>query len=301
MAHVEQLAGVAAFVEAARTGSFTAAAQNLGITKSAVGKSVARLEERLGAKLFYRTTRHLSLTPDGSAYFASCAHALDEIGDAERALTSKHGKPTGKLRIDMPAAFGRRVLLPVLLDIAKAHPALRLVMTFTDRIIDPVEEGIDLSVRFGELRDCSSLVSRRLTEQSLLLCASPRYLQAHGAPLHPNDLQSHDCIVGYRRGTIWFFVDERGETMRVTPPATHEIGDGDAIVAATIAGCGLSQMPASLVRKQIAKGAIVPLLTGYSKAKVEIHVIWPRTRHLVPKVRAVVDELVAKADAGALD
>ena len=172
MAHVEQLAGVAAFVEAARTGSFTTAAQNLRITKSAVGKSVARLEERLGAKLFYRTTRHLSLTPDGAAYFASCAHALEEIVDAERALTSKHGKPTGKLRIDMPGAFGRRVLLPLLLDIAKAHPALRLVMTFTDRIIDPVEEGIDLSVRFGELRDCSSLVSRRLTEQSS--CSAPR-------------------------------------------------------------------------------------------------------------------------------
>jgi DNA-binding transcriptional LysR family regulator len=301
MAHGEQLAGVAAFVEAARTGSFTTAAQNLGITKSAVGKSVARLEERLGAKLFYRTTRHLSLTPDGEAYFASCAHALDEIGDAERALTSKHGKPTGKLRIDMPAAFGRLVLLPLLLDIAKAYPALRLVMTFTDRIVDPVEEGIDLSIRFGELRDCSSLISRRLTEQDLLLCASPRYLQAHGTPMHPDDVQLHDCIVGYRRGTIWSFVDERGEEMRVTPPATHEVGDGDAIIAATIAGCGLSQMPASLVRKPIAEGTIVPLLTGYSKAKVEIHAVWPRTRHLVPKVRAVVDELIAKSDAGALD
>jgi DNA-binding transcriptional LysR family regulator len=298
---MEQLAGVAAFVEAARTLSFTTAAQRLGMTKSAVGKNVARLEERLGAKLFYRTTRHLSLTNDGAAYFASCAHALDEIGDAERALTSGHGKPTGKLRIDMPAAFGRQVLLPILLGIAKAHPALRLVMTFTDRIIDPIEEGIDLVVRFGELRDCSGLVSRRLTEQRLLLCASPRYLQAHGAPQHPSDLQSHDCIVGYRRGTTWSFIDEHDKIIRVTPPATHEVGDGDAIIAATIAGCGLSQMPASLVRKPIAEGAIVPVLGGYSKATVTVHAVWPRTRHLVRKVRAVVDELVAQADAGSLD
>jgi DNA-binding transcriptional LysR family regulator len=301
MARVEQLAGVVAFVEAARTGSFTTAAQRLGITKSAVGKSIARLEERLGIKLFYRTTRHLSLTPDGEAYFASCAHALDEIGDAERALSSKHGKPSGKLRIDMPAAFGRLVLLPLLLDIAKTYPALRLVLTFTDRIVDPVEEGIDLSIRFGELRDSSSLVSRRLAEQDLLLCAAPRYLQAHGTPMHPNDVQLHDCIVGYKRGATWSFVDERGEAMRVTPPATHEVGDGDAIVAATIAGCGLSQMPSSLVRKPIAEGTIVPLLTAFSKAKVEIHALWPRTRHLVPKVRTVVDELVAKSQAGALD
>jgi DNA-binding transcriptional LysR family regulator len=178
MAHVEQLAGVAAFVEAARTGSFTTAAQNLRITKSAVGKSVARLEERLGAKLFYRTTRHLSLTPDGAAYFASCAHALEEIVDAERALTSKHGKPTGKLRIDMPGAFGRRVLLPLLLDIAKAHPALRLVMTFTDRIIDPVEEGIDLrsGLRTAGLRQPRLTTINGTESPALRLAAFPRLM-----------------------------------------------------------------------------------------------------------------------------
>jgi DNA-binding transcriptional LysR family regulator len=119
--------------------------------------------------------------------------------------------------------------------------------------------------------------------------------------MHPNDVQLHDCIVGYKRGATWSFVDERGEAMRVTPPATHEVGDGDAIVAATIAGCGLSQMPSSLVRKPIAEGTIVPLLTAFSKAKVEIHALWPRTRHLVPKVRTVVDELVANSQAGALD
>ena len=190
MSRIDQLSGVASFVEAARTGSFTAAADRLGITKSAVGKSIARLEDRLGTRLFYRTTRRSSLTLDGETYFASCASALDEIAAAETALDAGRFKPRGRLRIDMPGAFGRGVILPVLIDIAKAEPDLRFAMSFTDRIVDLVEEGIDLAIRVGPLQDSAGLIARKLTEQTLVICGSPGYLEARGIPTSPDDLQS---------------------------------------------------------------------------------------------------------------
>jgi DNA-binding transcriptional LysR family regulator len=303
MSRIDQLSGVAIFVEAARAGSFTAAAERLGISKSAVGKSVARLEDRLGTKLFYRTTRRSSLTLDGESYFARCASVLDEIAAAETALDAGRFKPRGRLRIDMPGAFGRGVILPVLVEIAKAEPGLRFAMSFTDRIVDMVEEGIDLAIRLGELQDSSGLIARKLTEQRLVICGSPRYLEARGLPTCLDDLQSHDCIVGFRRETplAWTVSDQSGSAVRLVPPPTHEIGDGDAILAATLAGCGLSQLPVWMVRDHLANRMLVAVLKEHSTVRIGIHAIWPRTKHLVPRVRYVVDALVVRADAGLLD
>ncbi|PYD84551.1 LysR family transcriptional regulator, partial [Pseudomonas syringae pv. pisi] len=192
MPQVEQaLSGVVIFVTAARAGSFTSAADRLGITKSAVGKSIAKLEERLGCKLFHRSTRSLGLTVDGEAYFASCSLAVDEVLAAEAFLTSNQKTPGGRLRIDLPAAYGRSVVLPVLLDILEANPGLKLTVTFNDSVIDLIEEGVDLSIRFGALKDTSGLVARRLAVQKQIICAAPRYIQKHGYPESPEDLQQH--------------------------------------------------------------------------------------------------------------
>lgn len=304
MSQVEQsLSGVMIFVAAARANSFTVAADHLGITKSAVGKSIAKLEDRLGTKLFHRTTRRLSLTVDGEAYFASCAHAVDEIMAAEAALSSRKQTPSGRLRIDMPAAYGRKVVLPVLLDIAKANPDLQLTMTFTDHLIDPIEEGVDLMIRFGPLKDSSSLVARRLTVQGQVICASPQYLKEHGEPKSLEELQDHCCIVGFRRGQplSWSVVDSDEDAIRISPPPTHEVGDGDAIVAMAVAGLGICQMPDSLVREHLQRGALIPVLDSFSAREIEINAVWPKTKHLQPKVRHVVDELVLRADQGALN
>ena len=221
MSRIDQLSGVASFVEAARTGSFTAAAERLGITKSAVGKSIARLEHRLGTRLFYRTTRRSSLTLDGESYFASCASALDEIAAAETALDAGRFKPRGRLRIDMPGAFGRGVILPLLIDIAKAEPDLRFAMSFTDRIVDLVEEGIDLVIRVGPLQDSAGLIARKLTEQTLVICGSPGYLQARGIPTSPNDLRSHDCIVALRETAVAWTVSDADRGGRSLRAATN--------------------------------------------------------------------------------
>ena len=303
MPSVEQaLSGVVIFVTAARAGSFTLAADRLGITKCAVGKSIAKLEDRLGCKVFHRSTRRLALTVDGEAYFASCSLAVDEILAAEAFLTSNQKTPGGRLRIDLPAAYGRSVVLPVLLDILAAYPELKLTVTFSDSVVDLIEEGIDLSIRFGTLKDSSGLVARRLAVQKQIICAAPSYIEKYGHPKSLEELQQHRCIVNYRRGqrVSWTVLDETGVLTRITPPGTHEVGDGDAIIAMAAAGQGICQMPGSLIRDHLNAGRLVPVLENYSQGDVAIHAVWPQTRHLQPKVRRVVDELVARAEKGDL-
>ncbi|MCF6367577.1 LysR family transcriptional regulator [Rhizobium halophilum] len=302
MAQLEQLDGVIAFVEAVSLSSFTAAAEKLGITKSAVGKSVARLEARLGVKLLHRTTRRLTLTPDGEAYYASCRHALEEIGAAESALAATSQALTGRLRIDAPVAWGRQFLLPILTGIAKKHPGLTLSLSLADRIIDPVEEGVDLAIRFGESKDTSNLVMRKLTEQRTCIFASPDYLAVRGHPTTIEDLQHHDGIVGFRRDipATWRVTAPNGTVERILPRVTHEIGDGAAIVDAAVAGLGVAQMPISIVADHIANGRLVPLLEDATDVNVGIYAVWPASRHLLPRVRHVVEVLVEEGKRGDL-
>jgi DNA-binding transcriptional LysR family regulator len=302
MAQLEQLNGIISFVEAGTLLSFTAAADKLGITKSAVGKSVARLEERLSTKLLHRTTRKLTLTPDGEAYLASCRQALEEISSAENALAAKSRQLAGRLRIDAPAAWGRQILFPVLAKMTKQNPGLTLSLSLTDRIIDPVEECVDLAIRFGETRSTTGLITRKLTEQRALIVAAPAYLKIHAEPATIEDLQRHDCIVGFRREipTTWRVKAADGLVYRITPPPTHEIGDGAAIVDAAVAGLGLAQMPSSLVENHIAAGRLVSVLDMFTGAKVEISALWPSTKHLLPRVRHVVEILAEEGRRGNL-
>ncbi|MGF6924331.1 LysR family transcriptional regulator [Paraburkholderia sp. 40] len=302
MAQVDTFSGILIFVTAAKSRSFTDAAEELGLTKSAVGKAIAKLEDRLGAQLFHRTTRSISLTADGEAYFAACASALDEISTAETALGPSLQRPVGRLRIDMPAAFGRRILVPILLDIARKHPDLQFTMTFSDHLIDPIEEGVDLVVRFGELESSSGLVARRLTSQRMVIAASPDYLARHGTPSTLEDLKKHSCILGYRRGQpLSWRVNVEGVSTRISPPATHQISDGDSIVEAALAGLGLCQMPMSLLRPHLESGMLLSVLEDISSELIDVHAVWPKVAHLRPKVRHVVDTLVALGERGELD
>lgn len=302
MAVIEPLAGIRTFIAAARAGSFTAAAAELGVSKSAVGKSIARLEERLRVKLFHRTTRRLALTADGDAYYATCAAALGEIQAMEETLAARAGVPGGRLRIDVPMFYGRRVVLPVLLRMARRYPQVQLTVSFSDDLIDPVQEGVDLLIRFGPLPDASTLVARSLGRQQLVTCAAPDYLAAAGTPATLDALARHACIVGYRRGQPlgWSFYDAHGKVMRFAPPPTHQFDDGEAILSAALAGCGLCQMPSSLLGEYLADGSLVAVL-GDVSAYMEVNLVWPRTRHVLPKVRWLVDELVCLREQGALD
>ncbi|MBY2924315.1 LysR family transcriptional regulator [Rhizobium leguminosarum] len=302
MSEFDHLGGVVAFVAAAKAGSFTAAAEKLGVTKSAVGKNIARLEDRLGMQLFNRTTRRIALTVDGESYFATCANALDEILGVEAFLTTSRHNLTGRLHIDMPVSFGRRIMLPILLEIARPYPRLQLTLTFSDHVIDPITEGVDLVIRFGELDDCDGLIARKLTSHRLATCASPGYIEANGAPASVHNLREHSCIVGYRRGRpLGWWVEIEGTKERIQPPATFELGDGDAIVDAAIAGFGICQLPMSIVRPHLERGELVPVLENFSRCYVDVHALWPRTSHLSPKIRHVVDRLVEVAGTGSLD
>lgn len=299
---IESLSGIATFVAVARAASFTQAGDVLGISKSAVGKAVARLEDRLGVKLFHRTTRRLALTADGEAYFAVCARALEGIAEAEGSLGSKLLVPAGRLRIDMPAAFGRKVMLPILLAIGKAYPALQLTLTFTDDVIDLVEEGVDLAIRFGTLEDSTDLVARRLTSHRWVICAAPAYLAEVGTPQVLADIAGHHCIVGYRRGRpLAWHITENGKPARLAPPPTHQISDGEAMVDAAVAGMGLCQMPFALMRPYIDTGELVSVLEAWTGREIDVHAVWPRTAHLRPKVRHVVDTLIKLGSEGRLD
>jgi len=302
MALTNAFAGVEVFIRAARSGSFTAAAAHLGMTKSAAAKAVTQLERRLGVKLLHRTTRRLSLTPEGTAFLEQAEASLDQLRSAEDAARSRATTVRGVLRVDMPAAFGRRVAMPILIDILKSHPDLRLAASFSDRIIDPVEEGVDLCLRFGELPDRSDIVARRLGSQCLLICASPQYLATAGALLNLDDLQNHACVLGIRPGrpVAWRIIDEDGRTRIIEPPATHLVSDGEVVIDMALSGFGLCQMPQSLVQRHIDREELSIVLPERCQAETPLHALWPATRTMLPRVRVVVDEMVRRAEAGQL-
>ncbi|MFO6296889.1 LysR family transcriptional regulator [Rahnella selenatireducens] len=303
MRKTDHLGGITAFVTTAQCGSFTAAAERLGLTKSAVAKSVGRLEARLGLQLFQRSTRRLSLTPDGERYLQSSQNAIEILEQAEAELMSHTAKPSGRLRVDLPAAFGRQRIMPHLLAVIRQYPELEMTITFSERFIDPIEEGIDLVVRIGELTDSSGLIARRLTTQKLVICAAPEYLAQYGEPHEPDELSQHRCVVGVRRNQpkFWILRNARGEVSRYTPPATYEFADGDAMLAGVLAGCGLSQLPLWLVGKYLASGQLKEVLTGHSGGEMPVSALWPKSRQLLPKIRFVVDTLIKAAEDGQLD
>lgn len=293
----DRFTGVREFVSVARLGSFSAAADEVGMTGSAVSKSVMRLEGRLGVKLFHRTTRQVSLTNEGALYLASCHRALAELEEAEACLSTGHATPVGRLRVDLPAAFGRRHVLPTLIDLSVRYPKLDLSMTFSERTVDMVKDGIDLVVRIGELADDADLVARKLGAQRLGIVAAPKYLAARGTPQDKTDLAAHDCIIAWRRGQKhqWLLKDAKGRVERYDVPVRHEMGDGEAMVDATLAGCGLCQLPTWLISEHLRSGALVPVLPDSAGGEMPIHAVWPRTPFLQPKLRVVIDELVRVA------
>lgn len=293
--------GIYDFVAAVRLGSFAAAAAERGVTASGVGKSVSRLEARLGTKLLHRTTRRLALTEEGAAYYDLCVQMLDDLDHMESSLGSGPQAPAGRLRVDLPAAFGRLHVLPTLLDFAAQNPRLDLAVTFSDRTVNLIEEGIDLSVRIGALNNDADLVARRLGTQRLMICAAPAYLAQHGTPAKREQLEEHDCIIGWRRQgpPTWMLRAGDGSVAEIAQPirVRHALRDGQAMLDAVLAGAGLCQLPTWLIDAHLQSGALVPVLDEYAGGEMPIHAVWPVTRYLKPKLRAAIDVLTAMAAA----
>lgn len=294
----DRFAGIREFVLTIDKGSLTAAAAQLGLTGSAVGKNISRLEARLGVQLLHRTTRRIDLTSEGEAYLLSCRRILEELDQTESFLATGHREPIGRLRIDLPTTFGRRHIVPPLLELAARHQRLDLSFTLRDQAVDMASEGIDMAVRIGALGDYPDLIARRLGEQHMVICASPSYLARKSTPLTHADLFQHDCLAGWRRTakSTWLLKDASGVITPHEVPARHELPDGDALLSACLSGVGLAQFPRWLAGDALREGTLVEVLADKTGGSMPIHVIWQRTWHLQPKVRIAVDMLVQLAE-----
>lgn len=289
-----QLQGISAFVYSVEAGSFTAAAARLGVSKSATGKSVARLEERLGVRLLQRTTRSLSLTTEGEAYYQSCLKVLEELDTAEALLASRKRVVSGKLRINLPVSFGRMCVMPVLMRVVACHPELDLDISFTDRRVDLVEEGIDLVVRLGDPGNQANLVGRRIGTQRSVICASPAYLERRGLPATVEDLGDHDCLAFSRDGRPlpWVVIGPDGKPELLVIRPRHTVSHGEALRDAALAGLGVACLSTWLVSEDIRLGCLRVLPISAPLEDATVSALWPGSRDLSPKLRVVVDALI---------
>ncbi len=286
----DPLDGVSTFVQVVETGGFTPAAERLGITRSAVGKAIARLEARLGVRLLQRNTRSQTLTAEGQIYYERCARALKELDTAEADLESGRMVPSGRLRVSVPEGFGQLCVAPILLDLTRLYPQLHVDLSFSDRNVDLVEDGFDLAIRIGNLQDSGTLAARHLGTQHISIGASPAYLAKSGTPRELADLEGHS-VIGYSRAGVpapWNMPS--GERLNVRTQISMD--DIQAIAAAAVAGYGIAWVPCWLLSSYVRRGELVHILPDYRARSFEIHAVWPHARQLRCKVRVAVDALV---------
>ncbi|MDX6019152.1 LysR family transcriptional regulator [Scandinavium sp. V105_16] len=292
----DSLKDIPVFVAAVEAGSFAQAATRLHVSRSAVGKSIARLEERLGVRLFQRTTRTQSLTDDGTLFYERCHRALEDIRHAQMLLESGKHQVSGRLRISLPVLFGRQCVAPLLVEWAREHPGITLEMSFSDRVVDIVEEGFDMAIRNGTLPDSSSLVARKLGEHRMVLCAAPVYLAKNGVPLNVSALNAHTSINYLQAGKVlpWQLADDEGDGHIFIPKSQINMDDLQAIADAALAGHGIAWLPCWMVRRDVKEDKLIPLLQQARDVRFDVQAVWSQTRHLPLKVRLAVDRLVAR-------
>lgn len=289
----DRLAGIAAFVHAVEAGSFARAAARLGQTRSAVAKSIARLERRLGARLFQRTTRTQSLTEDGLGYFEHCRRALDLLAAAEDTLAAGRTQAAGRLRVTAPLAFGRSCVVPALAALLPAHAELDVEIDLSDRVVDLVAEGFDLAVRIGALPDSSALASRKLGTQAFSYYASPSHVAEHGMPVAPADFAGRHGIVYSARGRVepWLLASQDGQGEVAGVDARLRLDDLHSIADAAIAGSGIARLPRWLAAEALERGTLLRVADAAPGLHADIHAVWPAARHLPARTRIAIDAL----------
>lgn len=295
MHSTERLKGVEVFVAVARAGSFTRAAERLNLTSSAIGKAIARLEARLGVRLFERSTRRLALTDAGVRFHASCTRVLSELEEAEHALRDDGDVLEGRLRIDLPVTFGRLVVLPLLIPFFQGHPRVQPVLSMTDRYVDLNDEGIDVAVRVGSPAAWPPALGHRyLGQEQKVFCAAPAYLDAHPAPRMVDALGEHAAIMyGKADGTVSPWLLRRGNAVveQPVPDARLVAGNAEAQLELTLAGLGIAQLPTWLIGRHLQDGSLVTVLPAQATPGLPIHVVWPQAKAAVPRVRHLVAAL----------
>lgn len=274
------------------TGSFVAAAELLQLSKAAVSRHVVELEKRLGIRLLHRTTRRLSLTPEGQVFYARGKEVLAELDAVEAEVTARRESVSGLLRINAPVTFGITHLAPLWGLFREQHPQVTLDITLSDRLVDLVEEGYDLAIRIAAL-ETSPLVSRRLATTRMTLCASPEYLRRHGTPRHPSEIGGHEVIAYSYLATKddWHFNGPEGRVVVSTRPWMRT-NNGETCRAAALAHQGVILQPRFVVDAELAAGNLVELLPEYRSTEIGIYAVYPTRKHLSAKVRVLVEFLV---------
>lgn len=300
--HMNRLQAMEVFVRVVDTGAFTRAADALHMPKATVTTLIKSLEAHLGTKLLNRTTRRVTVTTDGAAYYERCLSILAQIDETEGALTHTNASPRGRLRVDVPVTFGRRVLAPALPDFLARYPDIRLEVGCSDRPADLIEEGVDCVVRGGVQPD-SSLVARPVGMVEFTTCATPRYLELYGMPTHPDDLLRHRCINYFsaKTGRIrsWNF-NKDGRRVDIEPESFLAFNDGEAYLEAGIADLGVIHTATFLVRDAIDAGKLVQVIPDWRTDPLPVWVMYPQNRHLSAKVRVFVEWIAELFDARAL-
>lgn len=279
--------GISEFVAVAEHGSFTRAAEQLGISVAQVSRSVGELEKRLQVKLFYRSTRHVGLTEEGTLYLQHCRHLVQGLEEANRAMGNLQASPRGSLKITAPVYFGETRIAPLLNDFIAQYDEIELELLLSNRKEDLIGGRFDLAIRLGKLSD-SSLVARRLGPQTHHIVGSPAYLQRYGIPQHPDQLSEHCLLAGTLEHWRLYI---QGKTVLVRPHRRLRCNSGLALVDAAKKGLGLAQLPDYYIKSALSEGLLYPVLEEYREANDGIWALYPQNRHLSPKVRQLVDYL----------
>ncbi|MBB3566910.1 LysR family transcriptional regulator [Rhizobium sp. BK491] len=290
---MDRLGTLGIFVHTAEGGSFVAGARRLGLSSSAVGKAIARLEQEMGVRLFHRSTRSMTLTEEGSFFLNTCRRIISELDTAQAELSKSHAAPRGHLRISLPLAG--MLLMPAISAFMRTYADITLDLDFTDRLVDVIEEGFDAVIRTGDVRD-TRLMSRKLGTFRFQIVAAPNYLKAEGTPLTPEDLLQHKCLHHRYPSTgklePWPLV-RNGEELRLALPTTTIASTIEPLIHLAENGFGITSLPSFAVSAQIADGRLVPLLEDHIAKTSIFRILWPTSRYLSPKIRVFVDFMAA--------
>lgn len=288
---MNKLQAMEVFVQVVDAGGFTRAAEHLQLPKATVSTLIQSLETALSVKLLHRTTRQVSVTADGAAYYERCLRILSDVREAEESLSRTRLSPSGRLRVDAPTGLASEVLIPALPEFFRRYPDIQLELGCSDRTVDLIEEGVDCAVRGGALAD-SSLIARRVGILEFITCAAPAYLDAYGRPDHPEQLKRHRCVNYFssRTGKIFDWDFAKGnERVQLPLPGLIALNDSNAYTAAGIAGLGIVQMPQFMLEPMLKAGSLEQILADWQSDPLPIHVVYPQNRHLSAKVRVFVE------------
>lgn len=295
---MDKLQAMEVFVQVVDSGGFTKAAESMQMPKATVSTLIRNLESALGAKLLNRTTRQVSVTADGAAYYERCLRILADVKDTEESLSHTKASPTGRLRIDIPTGLVH-ILIPALSDFFQKYPGLRVDVGCGDRPVELIEEGVDCAVRGGELAD-STLIGRRVGIIDFVTCAAPSYLQKFGRPTHPRELTSHQCVNYFSsktgRNFDWDFSKD-GERIQLALTGPIAVNNADAYLTAALSGLGIVQLSTLTIGDYFKTGQLEMILADWKTDSIPMHVVYPQNRHLSAKVRVFV-EWVAEWFAG---